>query len=225
VTVFDTGYRRSPADHRDWSYRERVVSLLGQVRLPTRYRIDARTPLPVYDQGSVPSCMGWSVATAQTAMERYDKRRTVRHDGLEFYDNIALPGGGAYPRDALRLWTERGVLTEAGKPHRIAAYAAVNPRDHDAVRHAIFTGRGVLIGFGVTAEWAGGGGKEFDAADAQGDEVIGGHAIFVTGYRASGPIGHNTWGERWADKGRAVLPWAYWDRHVWECWSLLDLDD
>jgi hypothetical protein len=219
---FDTGYRRSPADHRDFSYRERVLGATP-VRVPDRYRVDARTPLPVYDQGDVPSCMGWSVATAQTAMERRDKRRTVRHDGMEFYSHIALPGGGAYPRDALRLWIQRGVLTEAGKPHKIAAYAAVNPRDHDAVRHAIFTGKGVLIGFGVTREWAQGGGREFDAApDAA---VLGGHAMFVPGYGPAGPEGLNTWGESWAQRGRAVLPWAYWDRHVFECWTLLDVND
>ncbi len=224
MTVFDTGYRRSPADHRDYSYRERVLSAGAVPRLPARYRVDQRAPLPVYEQQG-PSCMGWSVATAQTALERRDKRRTVRHDGQEFYSHIALPGGGAYPRDALKLWVDRGVLTEAGKAHKIAAYAAVNPRDHDAVRHAIYTGRGVLIGFAVTAEWAQGGGAEFDATDAQGDEVLGGHAMFVSGYEQAGPEGLNTWGAGWARNGRAVLPWAYWDRHVWECWTLLDVND
>ncbi len=218
----DTGYRRSPVDHRDYQYRERVLGNALPVKTPERYRVDQRTPLPVYDQGDVPSCMGWSVATAQTAMERKDKRRTVRHDGLEFYGHIALPGGGAYPRDALKLWADRGVLTEAGKAHKIAGYAAVNPRDHVAVRHAIFTGRGVLIGFAVTRQWAQGGGKEFAPTDSN---ELGGHAMFVTGYGPAGPLGHNTWSESWGNKGRAVLPWAYWDRHVWEAWTLLDVDD
>lgn len=222
--MFDSGYRRSPADHRDYSYTARVQPQTAELRrLPASWQVDRRTPLPVYDQGSVPSCMGWSVATAQTALERFDKRRTVRHDGLEFYGHIALPGGGAYPRDALRLWSQRGVLTEAGRPHRIAGYAAVNPRDHDAVRHAMHTGRGLLIGFGVTREWAQGGGREFDAQP--GAELLGGHAMFCTGWTPAGVVGLNTWGEAWGQRGRGLLPWAYWDQHVWECWSILDVND
>lgn len=222
--AWDTGYRRSLADHRDYSYRERVLGATpaAELQLPDRFRLDKRNPLPVYNQGAVPSCMGWAVATAQTAQERYDKRRTVRHDGLEFYQRIALPGGGAYPRDAMALWAERGVLTEAGKPHRVSAYAAINPRDHDAVRHAIITGRGVVVGFMVTRAWAQGGGREF--SDTGGDE-LGGHAMYVPSYEPAGPGGLNTWGQGWADQGRALLPWAYWDRHVWECWTVTDLDD
>lgn len=218
----DSGYRRSPADHRDWSYRDRVMAAAPAVALPSSWRVDKRTPLPVYEQRG-PSCMGWAVATAQTALERFDKRRTVRHDGQEFYDQIALPSGGAYPRDALKLWSERGVKDERGRLHRISGYAAVDPRDHDAVRHAMFTGHGLVIGFMVTRQWADGGGREFDP-NQPGDD-LGGHGMFASGWEPVGPVGHNTWGASWSGDGRAVLPWAYWDRHVWECWSVLDVDD
>jgi hypothetical protein len=222
ASVLDTGYRRSLADHRDFQYRERVLGVGATVKVPARFRVDRRTPLPVYDQGPVPSCVGWAMATAKTSQERFDKRRTVRFDGLGFYSQIALPGGGAYIRDALKLAVTTGVTSEKGKPHRIASYAAVNPRDHDAVRHAIFTGRGLLIGFAVTRQWAQGGGREFAPSDG---DVLGGHGMYVTGYEPAGPVGTNTWGLSWGDRGRAVLPWAYWDAHVWECWSLLDVDD
>lgn len=223
--MLDTGYRRSPADHRDWSYRDRVMAAqpLDLGRLPSRWRVDRRTPLPVYDQGSVPSCVGWAVATAQTALERFDKRRTVRHNGGEFYERIALPGGGAYIRDALKLWTDIGVLTENGKRHRIAGYSAVNPRDHDAVRHAMRTGHGLLIGFEVTRQWADGGGAEF--TDTGTSDVLGGHGMYTSGWEPAGPLGHNTWGGSWSGDGRAVLPWDYWDRRVWECWAVVDVDD
>lgn len=195
---------------------------LDLTRLPSRWRVDQRTPLPVYDQGSVPSCVGWGTATAQTALERFDKRRTLRHDGAEFYSHIALPGGGAYPRDALKLWRDVGILDDRGRRHRISGYAAVNPRDHDAVKHAMRTGHGLCIGFSVTRQWAQGGGREFDPSD--GDE-LGGHWMFASGWEPAGPIGHNTWGGDWAVSGRALLPWAYWDRHVWETWAVTDVND
>ncbi len=221
--MFDTGYRRSPADHRDWNYRAVAMATRSArgVKIPERFRVDKRTPLPVYEQQG-PSCMGWSMATAKTSQERFDKRRTVRFDGQSFYAKIALPGGGAYPRDALRLAIEEGVPDEKGKLHRIGGFAAVNPRDHDAVKHAIVTGRGLLIGFEVTRQWADGGGAEFQDT---GSEVLGGHAMFVPGYDPAGPEGLNTWSERWGRGGRATLPWSYWDQRVWEAWTLLDVND
>lgn len=223
--MLDTGYRRSPADHRDWSYRDRVMAAqpLDLTRLPKRWRVDHRTPLPVYAQQG-PSCTGWMAATAQTALERFDKRRTVRHDGQTIYAEVALPGGGAYIRDLLKAWVERGVPTEDGsKRHRIGGFAAVNPRDHDAVKHAMRTGHGLCIGFEVTRQWADGGGAEF-VDDGQ-SEVLGGHGMFTSGWEVAGPLGHNTWGDDWSGDGRAVLPWDYWDKRVWECWAVLDVND
>jgi hypothetical protein len=220
--MIDTGYRRSPVDHRDWSYRS-LATVASGASLPASWRVDKRNPLPVYDQGPVPSCVGWAVATAQTALERFDKRRTVRHDGAEFYRNIALPGGGAYIRDALKQWRDLGVLTETGKRHRISSFAAVNPRDHDAVKRAMVNGHGLLIGFMVTRQWADGGGAEFENDGTS--QELGGHGMFTSGWEPAGPIGHNTWGPAWSADGRAVLPWSYWDRNVWECWAVLDVND
>lgn len=223
--MLDTGYRRSPADHRDWSYRDRVMAAqpLDLTRLPSRWRVDQRNPLPVYRQDG-PSCVGWGTATAQTALERFDKRRTVLHDGQEFYSHIALPDGGAYPRDALKLWRDLGILVQGtDKRHKIGGFAAVNPRDHDAVKHAMRTGHGLLTGFQVTRQWADGGGDEF-VDDGQ-SEVLGGHWSFVSGWDVPGPIIHNTWGEDWSGDGRAIAPWSMWDQRVWECWAVLDVDD
>lgn len=191
-------------------------------KLLARWRVDQRTPLPVYEQQG-PSCVGWAMATAKTAQERFDKRRTVRFDGQSFCAGFALPGGGAYVRDALRTAVEQGVPDETGRLYRIGGYAAVNPRDHDAVRHAIRTGRGVLIGFEVTRQWADGGGAEF--VDDGTSDVLGGHGMNGTGYENAGPLGQNAWGQAWSNDGRAVLPWSMWDQRVWESWTLLDVDD
>lgn len=221
--LLDFGYRRSPVDHRDYLYAERVLAAdpAAAKRAPKSYRVDKRSPLTAYTQAG-PSCTGWAGATLKTVQERKDQRRTLSFDGQRLYAPIALPGGGAYIRDLLEQMRTVGVHDVNGDVYRIAGYAGVNPRDHDAVRHAIATHRGVLIGFMVTKQWAAGGGAEF--TDGPGDD-LGGHAMYLPGYDPDGPDGLNTWGPGWSGDGRAKLPWAYWDRNVWECWTVLDEDD
>lgn len=216
--TLDTGYRRSPVDHRDWQFR--ALAMPRTVRpLPRTFEVDFRSPIRAYDQDG-PSCVGWSTATAMKVLERVDHRRTLEFDGQAFYNKIALPGGGAYIREALDLARNEGVPQQGtGKLHRIEGYAAINPRDHEAVKYAIVHGRGVLIGFMVTRKWAEGGGAEFTD---DGDEDLGGHGMYISGYEEVGPIGLNTWSEWWSDDGRAPLPWPYWDQNVWECWTLVD---
>lgn len=224
VEFIDTGYRRSPVDHRDWLYRPVAMAAAAEQRpAPRAYRADKRSPLVPYNQGDSPSCVGWSTATLKKIQERLDKRRSIDFNGEAFYEPIAQPGGGAYIRDALERARTVGVPAATdGRLYRIDAYAGIAPKDHEAVKHAIVKHRGLLIGFEVTRAWAVGGGAEFEDTGA---EVLGGHAMFIAGYDALGPDGLNTWGPLWSEDGRAKLPWAYWDAHVWECWALVDHDD
>lgn len=228
-TFMDTGYRRSPVDHRDWRYTEKEMSLFSVAtarRLPTEWQVDDRSPILEYDQGDVPSCLAHAFAMQKTVHERKDKRRTIRFDGDRFYPKIALPGGGAYFRDAFRVARNEGVPTVDGRLMKIGAYYAVNPRNHLAVKHALKTKRGLMIGFAVTRGWAQGGGREFTPRPGQNpNEVLGGHGMFMSGWTKAGPIGPNSWGATWNNDGRGVLPWAYWDQHVWECWAIEDVND
>jgi hypothetical protein len=229
VMLLDTGFRRSPADHRDWVLGA-TVPLAAPKRVPRSYMVDRRNPLTPYNQGSVPSCVGWSLATLKTVQERKDQRRTLAFDGLAIYAPIALPGGGAYIRAGLDHLRKTGAPANNGKAYTISGYAGVVPKDHDAVKAAIVAHRGVLIGFEVTFGWAQGGGDEFRAlaatvpAETAPDTVIGAHAMYVPGYDPAGPMGLNTWG-MWSGDGRKQLPWDYWDAHVFEVWTVLDTDD
>ncbi len=225
VDKFDSGYVRSPVDHRDYQFM--ASALVATANLPEQWEVDARKPLLESDQGSVPSCLAHCFAYVKTIHERKDKRRTLRFDPAEFYNKIALLGGGAYFRDAFRV-AQRDGLQElnSGKYMKIGNYYAVNPRNHVAVREAIISNRGLAIGFGVTRGWAKGGGREFQPTPGRNmDEVIGGHGMFVGGYTSGGPTGINSWGPDWGNEGRAFLPWDYWDKHVWECWAIQDVND
>lgn len=224
-SFIDSGYLRSPADHRDWMYRDLVMAA-DRRSLPAEWEVDKRSPLTPYQQGQVPSCVGWMMAMLKTVHERKDQFRTIKFDGMAFYVPIAQPGGGAYLRDAFDRARLVGVPDERGKLYKIKGYAAVNPRDHEAVKHAIHSNRGLVIGFAVTRRWMAGGGQEFRVRPGQSpDDIVGHHGMYVSGYKRSGPQGLNSWGPTWSEDGRAVLDWAYWDKHVWECWTVLDADD
>jgi hypothetical protein len=225
----NNGYVRSPADHRDWQYAP--LGLLVPALLPAEWEVDRYNPLPVYDQGDYPACVGWMLAQMKTVHERKDKRRTLAFDGKAFYDKIALPGGGAYLRDAFQLAVTQGVPTvtltdQPGKLFKIASYSAINPRNHTAVKHAIKTNRGLCIGFGVTLNWMSDGGREFTVPrGTDPNEVVGGHGAYISGYKRTGPVCLNSWGRSWSGDGRQVIDWDYWDKNVWECWTVQDVDD
>lgn len=217
----NNGYVRSPADHRDYQYGAGLTALT----LPSRYEVDRYNPLPVYDQGEVPACAGWMMAQMKTVHERKDQRRTISFDGEAFYNRIALPGGGAYLRDAFHVAKTEGVPS-VRRLYKIKEYAAVNPRNHLAVKSAIKNNRGVVIGFGVTLDWMSDGGKEFKVSPGTDPhEVVGGHGMYVSGYFPDGPLGLNSWGSTWSEDGRKQLSWDYWDKNVWECWTITDVDD
>lgn len=217
---FFSGYVPSPLDHRDVPYA--LVAAAG-VKVPTSYMFEkSRAPLPRFDQGAMPSCLGWTLAGVKVVQERKDARRTYLFDGYELYRHFAEPGGGAYFRKGL------GHLRAVGAEHKgrlypISAYAGVSPKDHDATRHAIFTQGAVSCGFLVPRSFLGQGGKEFDVAPGGGaDDIVGGHAILAVGYNADGVRLHNSWGAGWGDNGQCWVSWGFWDRYFGEVWTTVD---
>ena len=54
----------------------------------------------------------------------------------------------------------------------------------------------------------------------KGDEYVGGHAIAIIGYNENGFIIRNSWGERYGDKGYAILPYDDF-ANFREIWSIV----
>lgn len=222
--TLDTGFRRSPTDIRDIRYG---FVAKADVDVPESYSFDTpRRQLPVYDQGQVPKCTCSASALLKTAQERVEQNKTYLFDDDELYGHVKLPGGGAYIRDVLQLLVDSGA-TPVGKTQRrkIQMYAAVDPKNHDEVKHAMVTAGLLVVGFDVPRSFLKGGGKEFDAGTAGGDDIVGAHAIAATFYGPTGPGLHNSWGPDWMDNGRTQVSWEFWDRYVTEVWSTVDATD
>lgn len=221
-----TGMKRSLADHRDVPY-----SLVAQaeVQVPDAYNAMDEVSLPVEDQGSFPSCVGWTFAAIKMFHEYKECGQVHRFDGLALYRS----GGGGEDGITMRAGAEatRAVgaplLTDPAKAYKIQAYAGVSPKVHDAVKHAIFT-NGVCAGAFMVPKFFMGttGGKEFDVAPGgDADTIVGGHAIAVVGYNPEGIFLHNSWGRDWMDGGRAFVTWQFWDKYFDELWTTVDLRD
>ncbi|PIR13443.1 hypothetical protein COV49_02250 [Candidatus Falkowbacteria bacterium CG11_big_fil_rev_8_21_14_0_20_39_10] len=52
-----------------------------------------------------------------------------------------------------------------------------------------------------------------------GEKKITGHCVSIIGYNKSGFIFANSWGRKWGDNGKGVLPYEYIDKYMIESWS------
>lgn len=216
---FYSGFEPSPLDHRDLPYS--LVAEAG-VSVPDTYDFEKRrSDLPRFNQGAVPSCLGWTLAVVKVAQERKEARRTLLFNGEVLYNNFAEPGGGAYFRKGLAHLHSVGA-DHNGRLYPISAYAGVAPSNHDAVKHAIFTQGAVATGFLVPRSFLGNGGKEFDVNPGGANDIVGGHAIAAVGFDPEGVLLHNSWGNGWGDNGRCKVSWAFWDQYFDEVWTTVD---
>lgn len=221
----DTGFRRSPSDIRDIRYGNVANPTLD---VPESFALEtARFKLPTYNQGDIPKCVASSGALLKTAQEKVETGKTLLFDDDELYSHVALPGGGANIRDMLQLLVDRGAVpTTAKRPKTIAMYAAIDPKNHDEVKHAMVQGGALIVGMEVTRGFCKGGGAEFNpSAEGNENDSVGFHAIVSDFYGVDGPGLHNSWGEDWMDGGRTTVTWDFWDRYVFEVWSTVDTRD
>jgi hypothetical protein len=236
---FFTGYRVSPTDILDIRYA--LVAPRLDFDVPDEYDTET-TPLPIYEQGNIPSCAGWTGAGIKTAHEFIECERVIRFDGLDLYGQVALPcdhgiaykracpscggvslGGGSYMRSIFQAMQKTGVLAEDGQRYRIGGYAAIDPKNHAEVKHSMVTTGQLAIGFSVPRSFMAGGGAEFNIGEGAADDIVGGHAIRVRGYTPEKVIWPNTWGKTWDVDGVAEVSWDFWDTYVTECWTILDV--
>lgn len=187
-------------------------------KVPLTHNLSRRTLKAFPDLGMMENddhgvCTIAGLAHAEQAWSTFggEPRRPTDQEILNAYG--AINGGrdeGAAMLDALKLARNEGI-----GGHKIDAFVAIDPQDHDQVRTAHYLFGNLYVGAMLprSAQFQ----PVWDISDGNGSEPgsWGGHAfnIYDTGIKTlAGP----TWGEM------QKLTWAWWDRYVDEAYVILD---
>jgi hypothetical protein len=127
------------------------------------------------------------------------------------------PDNGLIMLESLNNWRKVG-WNLYGNQYTIYAFAALNRKDHEEVKEAIYLLNGVQTGVTLTQDAM----NQFNSNstwDITPDtKIIGGHAVYVVGYSSTGPICIT-----WAKKQQ--MTWAWWDKYVDEAYAIVDNKD
>lgn len=140
---------------------------------------------------------------------------------------LAETGGGdngLYLLDSLKVWRNEG-FPIGGKLYKIYAFASVEWKDHDEVKHCIHLLGGVNFGMEVYSKDM----EQFKAGKvweitSNSGLYQGGHGVYlpayitITGYNEVGPV-CVTWGKR------QQMTWEFWDVRVDEAYGIVDNRD
>lgn len=186
-----------------------IPPLFAPEELPASYTDPAFAALKVEDQNGSSSCVGQTFSKYAEALDYYDNEHNPADLSAKFlYSRIALPGGGAYLRDACKVLSEQGCAPEALDPsypadearmtakatapevvsgalrYKIRSFALV-PNTVPDIKRGIFEGHAVGIGSNVN-----GNGWGYNAVKnrrgfvtmPKPDETYGGHAYLLIGW-------------------------------------------
>lgn len=205
---YSLGAQRDKRDKRDFAYR----SMFREIAVPTL--VDYEDEMSrIKSQGARGSCVAFACCAIKEYQESRERRFRRAFDLSEefLYRHIQLPGGGAYPRDAMKVLTKIGVPPEEMMPYnkriksdkeklvhptkrgnarmfgaarRYRAKGYVRLKTIDEVMQSLATNGPCLIGVGWLRGWSTARRifRGHPILDLPAGSEIGGHAIAVIGY-------------------------------------------
>ena len=210
------GFITSPKDYRDIP-----LSAISASENPTPplYRIPFK--LPVKNQGSDPSCVGFAGSYIKEYLEWKETGSYVEFDGLWLYkeckkiDNMPL-FKGTFFRSVLKVLYNKGAMPVGGneedvEKYRIGGYAKIEDTSPESIKRAIYIYGAILLGF----RGSNGGWRSIIIRKPEITEEQWGHAIAGEGFEVDYIDGLNQWGEKYHDKGRLKIPSDYEPVEAW----------
>ncbi len=157
--------------------------------------------------------------------EKFEQKLVIPITDQEVIDQYFEESGGIdsglYLLDSLKSWRNEGWFA-AGKHYNIYAFASVDPKNRDEVKHCIHLLGGVNYGFRVYQSAL----DQFEAGEIwrvvrNPGMYCGGHGVYlhafenIVGYNEIGPI-CMTWGKR------QQMTWAFWEAYTDEAYGIVD---
>lgn len=233
------GWKRQLPDFRDINFMHLSgIDLVKKRELPLSVDWRKICPA-IYDQGQLGSCTANAIAALveidcikQHRVPVWVPSRLFIYYNERFMENTVDSDSGAMIRDGIKSLNLYGYVPESEWPYvesKFAVTPATNvytdalknsvaikdygsvPQDLYDMKVAIASGYPIVIGFTVyesfmSAEVAKTGHVPMPHA---GEQSVGGHAVLIVGYNASGWIVRNSWGSGWGMAGYFLMPFEY----------------
>jgi C1A family cysteine protease len=230
--MYNCGALKDKVDSRDY----KIAKFLSPLSIPTQYDL-THIMSPVRDQGQFPECVAFATAAVKEAEEIGEGQMSPQF----IYNIIGQPGGGSYPRDAMKALVDFGICQEkfnpyhptaalpnteemfmAAKPNKIKAYARLTTLDE--MKRCLFQNGPFIIAVGVTNNWFSTG---KDGIVLDGGDIIGYHGITFVGYDdiVSSVKIKNSWGEGWGQNGYGYINYEMFMRVLVDAWSSIDIPE
>jgi hypothetical protein len=176
-------------------------------------------PLPTWSNLTYGDCVLAARANMTLRLERLEQGGLIPLTEKEVVDEYFRESGGVdsglYILDSLKSWRTEGWIA-GGQRLNIFAFAEIDHRDHEQVKHGVHLLSGLIAGVSLPKSaidqidrneiW--------DIIDGP-DEIAGGHAVYVIAYTRTGPT-LLTWGKR------QPCTWAWFDRYCEELYGIVD---
>lgn len=218
------GALRSPPDPNDLIYERMVQSPNGFINIPNSYELSMSPPKDQLQRGTCGAFVG---ATIQE-----NTHQIPMSPEFIYSHRFNRPSPGMFGRDVFHILKSTGNVPEQDFPYQQYDNMVVPKQEHltkaqkykinnyakittaDGLKKALYELGPCYLGLPLYNFT-----ERFYDKDI-GNVTNGGHAVTAIGYNEEGFIIQNSWGERWADQGKSILPYKDFDL-IWEIWVSL----
>lgn len=223
--IFKLGKAAAKRDARNLMF---AALLKAPAALPKEYDFDmkhAGIPTPMFANDTYGCCVisGRAHQTLRFELIEQNAKLPITDKDVtkEYLKESGGQDSGLVVLDSLKAWRAKG-WTAAKKKYKIKAFSEVSPKDHTAMKQAIFLDVGIGLGLSLPTSAQGQlqAGKPWDAVTGKGSQPgsWGGHYVYVSGYTALGPV-CVTWGRK------QQMTWRFIDKYCDEAYAIFDAID